>query len=268
MLRRARRLWCVGTSFLRRGPDFVIIGAQRGGTTSLYSYLLGHPLIEGPRAKELHYFDLEFSRGRRRYLANFPVAARSRHLTLGEATPYYLFHPHVPARLAQELPNARLIALLRDPVDRALSHYHHEVRLGVETLPLLEALDREDERLRGEEARMAADPGYRSVAHQHFSYVARGRYADQLDRWWRHVPPERLLVLRSEDLFTRPHALYDEVLEFLGLPAYTPTAFPTENGGVYAAADATVRRQLAEAFASHTERLESLLGRSFGWTSP
>jgi hypothetical protein len=267
-LRRVRRLCRTSTSFARRGPDFVIVGAQRGGTTSLYSYLLEHPLVAGPGEKEVHYFDLNFARGRRWYLAHFPTAAHARGLTLGEATPYYLFHPLVPARLARELPQARLIALLRDPVDRALSHYHHEVRLGDETLPLEEALDREPERLRGEAERMASDSGYLSVAHQHFSYVARGLYAEQLERWWQHVPRERVLVVRSEDLFANPGAVYEEVVEFLGLPAHRPSSFPRCNAGTYDAADERIRSRLAALFAPHNERLEQLLGRSFGWTTP
>src|SRR5262249_27856015 len=149
--------------------DFVIIGTQRGGTTSLYRYLIDHPDVAGAMlTKEVHYFDTNLRRGPGWYRAFFPTkAARDRHrrrtgreLVAGEASPYYLFHPLVPDRAHELLPDAKLVVMLRDPVERAFSHHGHEVELGYEQLGFAEALDREPERLAGELERMRADPAY------------------------------------------------------------------------------------------------------------
>ncbi|HXS47682.1 MAG TPA: sulfotransferase domain-containing protein, partial [Solirubrobacterales bacterium] len=194
LLGRARRS---ATHTLRRTnagqrplPDFLIIGAQKGGTTSLHAYLSEHRRVSPSSTKEVHFFDHAYDRGLGWYRAHFQRSAKAPLSLSGEATPYYLFHPLVPARVAETLPESRLIVILRDPVDRAFSHHNHELALGFEDLPFEEAIEREPERLEGEQERILEDPGYRSFAHQHHSYVSRGRYAEQLERWLAHVPPE------------------------------------------------------------------------------
>src|SRR3954453_12461513 len=119
---------------------------------------------------------------------------------VGEASPSYLFHPLAPDRVARLLPDARLIALLRSPVERAFSHYQHEVALGREPLSFEEAIDREDERMRGELEHMLRDPYYFSHTWWNYTYVARGRYAEQLERWFADFPREQLLVLLTDEL--------------------------------------------------------------------
>ena len=132
---------------IRLLPDFLISGAQRGGTTSLYNYLQAHPCFELPTTKELHFFDRKFHRGLAWYRAHFPTylekcfaqRIQGRAFLTGEATPNYLFHPLVSRRVAEVLPRVKLIVLLRNPVDRAFSHYHHILDLGYEHLPFAEA---------------------------------------------------------------------------------------------------------------------------------
>ena len=170
-------------------PGFVILGAQKAGTTSLHEYLCEHPLASSSTVKEVHYFDLAYERGPAWYRAHFQIPRRADEIA-GEASPYYLFHPLVPARVARDLPEARLIVLLRNPIERAYSHHNHERALGFEKLGFVEAIECEPERLRGEEERLAGERGYRSFAHQHHGYLARGRYADQLERWLAHVERE------------------------------------------------------------------------------
>lgn len=133
-------------------PHFLIIGAARSGTTSLYSYLVEHPRVVAAAKKELHFFDLRFPNGPAWYRDQFP--SLSPDTITGEASPYYLFHSHVPKRVFKLLPHVKLIVLLRNPVDRAYSHYYHAVKHGIETLPFERAIEQEDERLRGEVARM------------------------------------------------------------------------------------------------------------------
>src|SRR4051794_1281037 len=202
------------TSGLRPPPDFLIIGTKRGGTTSLWNWLLEHPgvLPMVPRLQNLkssHYFYMHYDRGHEWYRGFFPLsttraAVGARHgLTpvAGEASPYYLFDPRVPGRVAAELPEVRVIVLLRDPVDRAYSHHRERLQEGVETLDFREALSAEPFRLAGELERMSADPLYYSEPHDWFSYRSRGIYAPQLRRWQDVIAPDRLLVVRSEDLY-------------------------------------------------------------------
>jgi hypothetical protein len=186
---------------LGRLPEFLIIGGQRCGTTSLYRYLAGHPSVRAATGKELQFLSLHHGRGLRWYRGHFP--ARPAGVLSFEASPYYLFDPDVPARAAALLPDARFIALLRDPADRAYSHYLHSRAYGVEPLSFADALDAEPERL--------ATGGH--TARRRYSYVARGRYAEQLSRWFGAVGRDRVLVVRTEQLDDR----YGEILDFLGL---------------------------------------------------
>jgi hypothetical protein len=144
-------------------------------------------------------------------------------LRSGEASPYYLFHPHVPGRVAEHLPGVKLIALLRDPVQRAYSHYQHEVAGGFETLSFEEAIEAEPARLAGETERLLAEPLYNSFAHQHHSYVARGHYAEQLDRWRPLFGDGQLLMLSSERFFADPGRTFGRVLDSWSCRPSPPT---------------------------------------------
>jgi hypothetical protein len=261
-------VWAYGraTSFARPLPGFLILGAQKAGTTALYAYLRWHPQITGPSWKEVSYFDRHYGRGRRWYRGHFPVRSRGR--LVGEASPGYLFHPLAPERVAATVPGAKLIALLRDPVDRALSHYHHEVALGREPLSFEDALDAETERTRGEAERLAREPGYWSPAWWDHTYLARGRYAEQLERWLAVFPREQLLVLASEELAAEPGAVYARVLEFLGAPRHELESYPRVYEQAYAEMRADTRRRLVDYFAEPNQRLYELLGRDFGWQAP
>jgi hypothetical protein len=264
------------TAALRVLPDFVIIGAQKAGSTSLYRYLATQPGIRLSSKKEVHYFDLNYERGEGLYLRHFPLApgARLRRAAsndvpvVGEATPYYLFHPLAPERMAKTLPHAKLIAVLRNPVDRAYSHYQHQLRKGRETLGFRDALQAEVDRLAGEERRLACEPGYRSENHRHFSYLARGRYAEQLERWYRSFPREQVLVVESEELGHQRRTVLDKVLKFIGAPNSRMDKLEAEgeyNQGSYAAMDDGTRDWLRAYFAPHNERLFALLGARFAW---
>jgi hypothetical protein len=274
VLRSCRQAVCTATAAIRPLPDYLIVGGQRCGTTALHDLLARHPLIGAAHVKEVHFFDLQFDRGERWYRGHFPNDARRalavrRHggrVVCGEASPYYLFHPLAPGRVARILPEVRVIAMVRDPVARAVSHYHHEVALGAESLQLQEALAAEQERLAGEEERILADPGYAGFAHQHHSYVARGRYLGQLERWAEHVPAERTLVVRSEDFFEQPQDVVAQVLRFLDLPPMTvPASGTSRNAASYSGIDGASEAWLRERFAEDNRRLEGYLGRELGW---
>lgn len=261
------------TARLRMLPSFVVVSVERGGTTSLYRYLTAHPCIGEAFRKEVHYFDMNFDRGTDWYRAHFPLRAwsawsRLRHGAgiAGEASPYYLYHPHVPLRLARLLPEVRIVALVRNPVERAYSHYHLNVRQGKEDLPFEEALERENARLGGEWEKLCTDASYWSERHYQFAYRGRGLYAERLEEWHRHFSAEQILVVRSEDLYADPASVVTRVFHHLGVPPHALTGYKAYNQKPYPDLAPETRRRLAEFFAPHNERLYALLGRDLEWS--
>jgi hypothetical protein len=269
-LRKNRRLffwWLFHrlTTPLRVLPDFLIIGTMKGGTTSLFQYLAKHPAIRPPLRKEIKYFDLHYRQGPGWYRAHFPTRFKMDGGITGEATPYYMFHPFAPKRIAADLPHVRLIAILRNPVDRAYSHYNHMMRVGRESLSFEEALDREEERLAGELEKIKADPAYSTFKHLHYSYQARGRYAEQLQNWLALFPKSQMVFLSSEELYTSPATLYGKAIEFLGLSPWEPEGFKVFKQGAYEDIPSHLRARLAKYFEPHNRRLYDLVGTDFGW---
>lgn len=261
------------TSPLRPLPDFLVIGAMRSGSTSLYRNLCEHPQVGAAKNKEVHYFDLRHSRGPLWYRSNFPTRAamrrRSRRLgqpvITGEASPFYLFHPLVPARARAELPDAKLVAILRDPVERAVSNYQMQVRRGLEDRPMADAMAADVARQEHLPPLDAPDWNQRGTEFRRTAYVGRGRYAEQLDRWFAAFPREQLLVVETASLSRHGDDGFARVVEFLGLEPWRPDAFSEHNVASYPPAEADVRAELARYFAPHNARLFELLGVEFDW---
>ncbi len=251
-------------------PNFLIIGTQKGGTTSLYGYLAAHPKVFSALVKEVHYFDFHFDCGLNWYLAHFPpkVLTRSRGALTGEASPEYLFTPQTPARVAELLPDARLIVMLRNPIDRAYSQYQMSVRRGRETLPFEQAVQLEAERLADERAQLGEEVAYaHGGAHRHHSYLLRGHYAEQLERWFEHFPRESFYFIESESFFWQPAPAHAAALDFLKLPEHRLPSYPNFNHWGYAKIAPDLREQLERYFTPHNERLEGLVERRF-WREP
>jgi hypothetical protein len=250
-------------------PDFIIIGATKGGTTFLYHLLSQHRLVEPAAAKELHFFDVVFDLGVEWYRRCFPTPRwkDGRKTITGEATPAYITRPEVPERMAEVVSHARLIALLRNPVDRAYSEYQHQVRKGVETLKFEEATEAEEARMRSERDKMLEDEHL--AGFQGFSYLSRGVYVEQLLRWSEFFSREQMLVLKSEDFFERPQETLKTILEFLDLPDRELGASELGNklnkGGYEQEMDPATRRRLEAFFEPHNRRLYDYLGKDFGW---
>jgi hypothetical protein len=245
-----------------RLPRFLGIGAQKAGTTTLHTLLAAHPQVYLPPVKEVHFFSLHYAQGAAWYTQQFAAAVPDQ--SCGEITPYYLFHPQAPRRIRALLPSVRLIALLRDPVERCLSQYFHARRLGLESLDLEAALRAEPQRLAGADLCLQPAAG-RHLSHQEHSYVARSRYEEQLERYETHFPAAQLLVLRSEDLFEQPQYTWQRVLAFLQLDAY---ALPSGNlaprvnagAGETAAVPQALRAELRQQLNSTYGELERRYG--------
>jgi hypothetical protein len=266
------------SSSLRRLPDILIIGAQRCGTSSLYKYLGQHPAVIPSIRKEVEYFSTRYTEGLAWYKSHFPLrrpSSMGQSLTF-EATPDYLLHPLSAERASALVPDARVIALLRDPVSRAYSQYQHNRRLGHEPLSFDAALDAEESRIGGELERIKVDPVHPARMLRRHGYVERGKYDEQLERWLERFPPNNIHVVRSEDFFSSPNASYQEILRFLELPFFEPAEFlnysprrkaahvSSEANGAPGMGQRT-RMRLQEAFEPHILGLERMLDRDFRW---
>lgn len=259
--------WALATSSLRMLPQFLIIGAAKGGTSSLYSYMVQHPGICGAVRKEIRFFDRYFSRGLRWYQSCFPLKSRCVGRITGEATPSYLCYPHAAQRISEFLPDSKLVVLLRNPVDRAISHYHMSVRRKKESLPLSEAIAAEGARIDDEYKKMLADPQYFSEDYLTFGYARRGEYLRSLLPYEARFGRDRMFIESSERFFRNPVETLDGVFRFLGLDpeVHIPDMAPRNAWNPDRSGDAAVRSYLAEHFAPHNRRLYEWLGKDLEW---
>lgn len=273
LVRRTLDAVAPATAGLRMRPDFLIVGGQRCGTTSLFKTLAQHPAVARPFAfKGIHYFDMHYNKSFAWYRGHFPISATShlRRIGLpgpitGESSPFYGFHPLAPNRISEDLPGIRMIMLLRDPVERAYSAHSHELARGFETEPFEKALELEEERTRGERERMIADPSYVSFHFQHHAYMARGRYIDAIEAIEAIVGPGRLHVVDSHEFFTKPESTFSGVLEFLGLEPDRRIRFEKHNARVRNPMDPEMRSRLMAQFDDSDTRLAEWWGRSLSW---
>lgn len=261
------------TARWRTLPGFLIVGAQRSGTTSLFKTLVQHPSVASPfLRKGVHYFDQRYDRGMDWYRGNFPFAASSKLRRLhregvvtGESSPYYMFHPLAPGRIARDLPEVRLLVLVRDPVERAYSAHSHELARGFETEPFEHALELEPQRTAGERARLLRDDGYHSRSWQHHAYVTRGQYVEQLKALESAVGRHRIMLIDSAAFFETPLVVFGEVCDFLGLAPAQGISFERHNARSRAPLSPSLRRQLQEHFLPFDEELAAWWGQVPSW---
>ena len=238
-----------------RLPTFVVIGAMRSGTTTLSAALAGHPEVFMPPGKELHFFDQHFDRGVEWYRARFAGATEP---SVGEGTPRYMYDPEAVRRMAGVLPDARLVAILRNPIDRAYSHWQHERARGREDLGFAEALEAEPRRLG------VMDP----IPASHFAYLDRGRYVRQLRSVCEYYPRSALHVMVFEEFRARPEPGFQELCRFLGIDErQSPAALRQTWNRSYGVRFETVRR-LAERSPGLVARVLRRVNRRAAPTAP
>ncbi|KQY55571.1 hypothetical protein ASD30_16920 [Nocardioides sp. Root140] len=264
------------TAARRPLPDYLIIGSKKGGTSSLTNWLIQHPdnLRMFPSfqpLKSAHFFDISFHEGVDWYRGHFPTERfRAGHpgAVVGEASPYYMFHPAAAGRAHSVVPDAKIIAVLRNPVSRAYSNYWDRVAAGTETLPTFEAaIDAEEGRLAGvDHDRLRGDPAYYSLEHDQFTYLARGRYVEHLPTWLDVYPEEQTLVLRAEDMYDDPAGVFARVQEFLGLRVCPDIDLKTYNERSKPPIDPRTRDRLREYYRPWNQALYERLGRDLHWS--
>ncbi len=239
-------------------PDVLIIGAQKGGTTSLYRWLVQHPAVRGGRRKELHFFNRNYALGPAWYRCQFPMGSRYRRWLAIESTPGYLTDPRVPQRVKQTMGRRRFIVLLRNPVSRAYSHYHHTVRLDREHRSFSEVVADE----------IAGFSKLDRITYpipMNHGYLYRGLYADWLAFWFDHFERDDFLVLKSETMFADPQQAYEKVLRFLSLQPTGSLSFAPFNigSGTEPNIGATTLNRLDAFYAEPNRRLFDMLGNEF-----
>ncbi len=249
-----------------RLPGFIVLGTQKGGTTTLHHLLGQHSDIFLPQQKEVHYFSLHDHQSLSWYSRNYQEATS--HQLCGDITPYYLFHPRCPHGIHTALPQAKMIVLLRDPVERTISQFFHAKRHGFEPLDIEAALAAETTRLENAQEALA-QPGSVHFSHQKHSYVSRSRYEEQLQRYEALFPHEHMLICRSEDFFSNTQAYLERITHFLGVAplAAAPAAGVRANAGSGEAAKLpkAVREQLRRTLAPTAAAIRTRYGFDWGW---
>lgn len=247
-------------------PDFLIIGAQKCGTTSLFYYLSQHPDLNIPKEKEIHFFDLEYDKGVEWYYSLFPKKQFLKTKLTGEASPYYLFHPLVPERVVKYLPKVKIIVLLRNPVDRAYSHFMHQKKLKNEDINSFEeAIELENIRTDEDEMKLINGEIEISLPFRRYSYLKRGLYFKQISHWLQYFPIDQFYFIKSEDFFQNTEYELIQLCSFLGVNYKSPNDLLPQNTNFYPQLSQSLRSQLNLHFAEDSKKLMCLIGDKFCW---
>ncbi len=242
-------------------PNFIIIGTGKSGTTSLYNYLTQHPQVLPAIKKEIYFWSRYFDKGIDWYLSHFPPIPQETKLLTGEATPTYINSWHTPERLFSIFPKIKLIVILRNPVDRAVSHYYHEVRLKMENKSLSAVIYEQLERLKKIPTSALEEAYWNHISY----YVSYGVYVEFLKKWMTIFPREQFLILSSEDFYQEPQITMENVFKFLDLPKHQLQDYQKLNSGSYPNIPPSIYSTLSDYFQPYNQKLEEYLGMKFNW---
>lgn len=267
------RNYCSATHWLHTYPDFLIIGAAKCGTSSLYDHLMQHPCIGQSLAKQIHFFDRYFDRKTSWYKVCFPFIWEKfyvekllkKKFATGEATAHYMTHPLAAKRAFEIVPNAKIIVMLRNPVDRAYSHYNMEKANYNEELSFEEVIEQENTRIAGEFEKMLKNENNSGVNYPHRAYIKSGEYLDQIKRWMEYYPKGQFLFIKTEEFNKDPSGIYHQVLKFLGLPPHELPVYEKIRKRKYEKMNSETRKKLLEYFKPFNEKLYEYLEKNFHW---
>jgi tetratricopeptide (TPR) repeat protein len=244
----------------KRMPDFIIIGAAKCGTTSLYQYLGFHPQILFPHKKELNFFDRHFALGLDWYLAQFPSITDRAKFVTGEASPNYFCNPEAARAIAKTYPQMKLIVLLRNPVERTISWYYHQVNRGAEKKSVEAAIISEIQQLK-----TLKKSDFNTIERLPAKIVPGSLYVYHLQFWINLFPREQFLILKSEDLYGTPAGVMERVFNFLNLSPVRQPRYLKYNTNAYPPIGDDLRNTLVDFFRPHNRKLEKYLGSKFNW---
>ncbi|MGF1492954.1 MAG: tetratricopeptide repeat protein [Microcoleaceae cyanobacterium] len=237
-------------------PDFLIIGTQKGGTTSLYYYLCHHPQILPALTKEIEFWSRGAYQGIDWYLSHFLPTPIDQNIVTGEATPSNLDHRGAAESIFEFYPDIKIIVILRNPIDRAISHYHHWFRNSWESRSLEDAVQQQIKKLQSYPDR---------VWDQANGYIARSTYIHFLRKWMSIFPREQFLILKSEDFYNAPQKVLGETFRFLNLSQYIISEYRCYNSGTYSDTESSVVETLNSYFHPYNQELEDFLEMRFTW---
>jgi len=251
--------------------DFLIIGTRRAGSSSFYRDMLQHPQIVSAYKDDTNFFDLHYSKGLEWYVRQFPLLSEYSEQTrpsgniTGEASPHYMFHPLVAERVKRHYPQMKLIVILRNPTDRAYSHFRHAVENGHEHLSFNDALRVEAKRLERGRFNLEDNPFHEAAAARHNTYISHGYYAQQLRTWFRHFDKSHFLVIRTEDYFTNPQPEIAKAFAFLGLSPLPAIRAEARTVDPYERLRSETRSIVDNLYRRPNEELCHLLGWQRAW---
>ncbi|MEM1167813.1 MAG: tetratricopeptide repeat protein [Cyanobacteria bacterium P01_H01_bin.35] len=243
-------------------PHFIIIGTVKGGTSSLYSYINQHPYVIPALQKEINFFDRNFTHGINWYLAHFPLLHQQKKFITGEASPNYMYSNIAGKRLFNNFPKIKIIAILRHPVDRTVSHFYMAKKLGKESNKFTEFLPQDIQLL----TKLNNNPqNYERLINRMSVYFTGSLYKYFLEKWMNLFPREQFLILKSEDMYKNPAATMKQVFNFLELPDYQLPNYINYYPGSYTPIKPNLHQQLSELFQPHNQKLEEYLGMKLDW---
>jgi len=263
MLIKVKRAIGLLTEKQRMLPTFLIIGAGKNGTTSLYDYMVQHKKISSAIWKEVHYFDYNWLKGLGWYRSHFPLKSGDK--ITGESSPAYFSNPLAQERAAKTLPDAKLIVILSNPIDRSYSGYQHEVRNGNEKLSWEEAIKKEPAMVESELKKVIKDPSYYDIKFNAFTHLYRSYYFQHLSNWMKFFRRDQFKIITQENLTNRPAETLDELFEFVGVIPQNVNTMYRLNIGKYPPMKQETREKLVEHFRPHNEKLYKLLGKNYDW---
>jgi len=249
-------------SFNRMEPSFIIIGEARCGTTSLFNYISQNDKVLPPVKKEIHFFDYKFHKKKGWYKSFFPFVKEGK--ITGEATPYYFSHPKAAKRIKETYPDIKVILVLRNPIDRAISSFYKQRDLKIEPIESIEkAIDIEEDRLKDSMKNMSTNSDY-DFNHKNYAYAKRGLYYENLERWKSLFDEDQMLIFEFEELFGNIDVNYDKVIEFLNIDKQN-ISFRHFNKGTYDNIDAEFRMKLSSYFDESNQKLYKMLKSNYNW---
>ncbi len=257
-------------NFLRKKPVFFLIGTQKAGTTSLFSYLIQHPEIASPIIKELQFFNMNYQRGINYYHSFFPLKALSgKKVIAGEATPDYFDHPLAPERLYKYNPQAKLIVVLRDPVKRAFSHFNFvkSYNNDIKNASFFEALDKEKKILKTAFEHIRTQPVKSAIDISNYGYIYKGEYINHLRRWFRFFSKNQILIIDFNLLKTNPEQVLETICKFLEIDESFKfsTAQKQNQTTYYSKLTYDEQAVLIKHFTPYNKELFDFLGEKFDW---
>ncbi len=243
----------------QKAPNFIIIGAAKCGTSSLFAYIQKHPQVLLPYKKEINFFNKHFDKGIDWYLSHFPVITDSENFITGEATTQYIFTPEVERRIYNSFADVKIIIMLRDPIDRTISDYYHHVNRGLETRSIETIIKTTQELLK-----QFSQPEVEYTISE-FDYIFKSIYLFQIYRWIEIFPSSNILILNSDRFFENTASVMNDVWHFLQLDCYSSSTYIKYNVGNYIPVADEIKQELGRLFEPYNRKLEEYLNLKFNW---